>query len=110
MALHQLANPTRKASLRRRANLEPEAAQNPAQAIGDVSKLRFNQLACGQLGANLLDPNRLAVHRPKPAKPDQLRNPARVVAIGLDRHRLEGIAHVPRSLKARPPARRTSSP
>jgi putative ABC transport system substrate-binding protein len=36
------------------------------------------------------------VHRPKPAKPHQLRNPARVVAIGLDRHRLEGIAHVPR--------------
>src|SRR6516164_5974417 len=96
MTLHQLANATWKASLRRRANLEPKATQNPAQAIRDVSKLRFDQLACSQFGANLLGPNRLAVHRPKPAKPHQLRYPARVVAIGLDRHRLEGIAHVPR--------------
>jgi len=31
----------------------------------------------------------------EPAKPHQLRNSARVVAVALDRHRLEGVAHVP---------------
>ena len=96
MPLHQLSNPTRKASLRGFANLEPEAAQNPAQAILDILKPRFDQLACGQFGPHLLCPDGFAVHRPKPPKPHQLGNAARVVAIGLDRHRLEGIAYVPR--------------
>jgi len=33
--------------------------------------------------------------RPKPAEPHQLRDASRVVAVGLDRHRLKGDAHIP---------------
>jgi hypothetical protein len=36
------------------------------------------------------------MHRPEPAQPHQLRNPARIVAIRLHRHGLERLAHMPR--------------
>jgi hypothetical protein len=36
------------------------------------------------------------MHRAEPAEPHQLRDAAGVVAVGLDRHRLERIAHVAR--------------
>jgi len=36
---------------------------------------------------------------PEPAEPHQLRDLARVVAVRLHRHRLEGITHVPRLQK-----------
>jgi hypothetical protein len=35
------------------------------------------------------------VHRSEPAEPHQLGDAARVFAIGLDRHRLEGVPDVP---------------
>ena len=36
------------------------------------------------------------MYRPEPAQPHQLRNPARIVAVRLHRHRLERVPHVPR--------------
>jgi hypothetical protein len=39
------------------------------------------------------------VHRPKPAKPHQLGNAARVVAVSLDRYRAQGRMDVPRLQK-----------
>ena len=40
------------------------------------------------------------------AEPHQLRNPARVIAVALDRHRLESIAHVLCASSDRPALRR----
>ncbi|MGY3540476.1 hypothetical protein ACVIIY_004696 [Bradyrhizobium sp. USDA 4515] len=56
----------------------------------------MQQLARRQDGAGLLRRDRLAVHRPEPAEPHQLRDPAGIVAVRLHRHRLEGFANVPR--------------
>ena len=48
MAGHQLADPCREAALRGLADLQPEAAQDPAQAVLDVQQLRL-QPACGRV-------------------------------------------------------------
>jgi len=45
---HQFPDPSGKAPCRRPTDLEPEAAQNPAQVVLDVAKLRLHQLARGQ--------------------------------------------------------------
>src|SRR5437588_8690821 len=38
----------------------------------------------------------MAMYRPKPAEPHQLRDAAGIIAVRLHRHRLERIAHMPR--------------
>ena len=96
MARHQLAHPRRKGLRRRRPHLQPEAAQHPAQAHLHVKPLALQQLARRQQRPRLLRRNRLAVHRPEPAQPHQLRDPARVLAVRLHRHRLERRPHMPR--------------
>jgi len=95
MARHQLLDPAGKAPLRRVADLQPEAAQNTTQAVLDVLKLRLHELARGKHCACLLRPDRFAMYRPEPAQPHQLGNPARIVTIGLHRHRLECVTYVP---------------
>ena len=95
MPLHQLADPDRKAPRRGRPDLQPEAAQHAPQAHLHVEALRLQQLARGQQRARLLRRQRLAVHRAEPPQPHQLRDAARVLAVGLHRHRLERVPHVP---------------
>ena len=89
----------RKAARRRRPHLEPETAQNAAQAHLDVVELRLHQLARGEQCAHLLGSHRLTVHRPEPAQPHQLRQPARVIAVRFHRHRRQRCLHVPRLQK-----------
>jgi hypothetical protein len=60
-----------------------------------VAKLRLHQLARREHGPHLLRRDRLAMHRPEPAEPHQLRDPARVVAVALHRPRLKCIMNVP---------------
>jgi hypothetical protein len=95
MTCYQLLDPSRELKLRRFADFQAKAAQDAAQAVLHVAKLRLHQLAGCQLRSRLLRTHRLAMHRPEPAKPHQLRNPARIVAVRLHRHRLERLAHVP---------------
>jgi hypothetical protein len=95
LSLYQFADPHRKAPRRGVADLEPKTAQNPAQTVLDVVQLRLNELARRKHGPQLLRSNRLAMHRPEPAQPHQLRNPPRIVAVALDQHRLERVMHVP---------------
>src|SRR5271156_3101135 len=73
MSLHQLFDPSGKVGPRRLADLQSEAAQNPAQAVLEVQELALPQLACRQHRADPLSRNRLAVSRPEPAEPHQLR-------------------------------------
>src|SRR3981081_4000541 len=96
MARHKLLDPSRELSLCGLAYLETKAAQDPAQAVLHVAKLRLHKLARRQQRSGLLRAHRFAVHRTKPAQPHQLRNPARIVAIRLHWHRLQRLAHVPR--------------
>src|SRR5436190_1737787 len=70
--------------------------QRATQAHLDIAKLRLHQLARGEHRSHLLCRYRLAMHRPEPAKPHQLGNAAAIIAIGLHRHGLEGIAHMAR--------------
>ena len=93
---HQLPDPSLELFRGGLSHLQPEPAQDPAQAHLDVLKLRLKQLARRQQRSRLLRRKRLAMHRPEPAKPHQLGNAARIVAVRLHRHRLEGITHVPR--------------
>ena len=95
MARDQFADPGGEGPRRRRADLQPEAAQHPAQAHLDVMVLGLQQLARRQQRSHFLRRQRLAVHRAEPAEPHQLGNAARVLAVGLDRHRLVGVPHVP---------------
>src|SRR6202049_5352034 len=81
MRLHQLFDASGKVCPRRLADLQPEAAQNPAQAVLAVPELALHQLARRQHRADLLCRDRLAVYRPEPAEPHQLRDLARVVAV-----------------------------
>src|SRR5467141_1809346 len=90
MPLHQLFDAFGKLCPRRLANLQPEAAQNPAQAVLEVQQLALHQLARRQHRADLLGRGRLAVYRPEPAEPHQLRDLAGVVAVRLHRHRPRG--------------------
>src|SRR5450755_4104525 len=99
MPLHQLFDASGKICPRGLADLQPEATQNSAQAVLEVQQLALHQLARRQHRADLLGRDRLAVDRPEPAEPHQLRDLARVVAVRLRRHRLEGITHVPRLQK-----------
>ena len=96
MARDQLFDPKAEAVRGRSPNLQAKAAQYAAQAHFNVKQLRLNQFARRQQRAHFLRRHRLAVNRAEPAQPHQLRNPARVVAVALDRHRLEGVMHVPR--------------
>ena len=43
MALHQFFDPSGKVGPRRLADLQPEAAQNPAQAVLEVQELALHQ-------------------------------------------------------------------
>src|SRR5450631_3390355 len=99
MPLHQLFDASGKICPRGLADLQPEATQNSAQAVLEVQQLALHQLARRQHRADLLGRDRLAVDRPEPAEPHQLRDLARVVAVRLHRHRLEGITHVLRLQK-----------
>ena len=63
------------------ADLQAEAAQDAAQAHLDIVQLGLQQLARRQQGAHLLRRQRLAVHRPEPAEPHQLRDAARILAV-----------------------------
>ena len=45
LACDELIDPRRKLPLRRFANLQPKAAQDPAQAVLDIQKLGLHQLA-----------------------------------------------------------------
>ena len=74
MAADQLLDPRRKTLRRGRPDLQPEAAQNPAQAHLHIVKLRLHQLARRQERPHLLRRHRLAMHRTEPAKPHQLGN------------------------------------
>jgi hypothetical protein len=51
------------------------------------------------------------MHRPKPSKPHQLRDPAHIIAIRLHRHRTERITHVTRlqRLDRQPGLRRSAT-
>jgi len=99
MALHQFPDATGKAFISRLADLQPKAAQDPAQAVLDILTLGLNQLACCQHRPNFLRIHRLAMHRPEPTQPHQLRNAAGIVAVRLHRHRFERLAHMPRLQK-----------
>src|SRR6202042_3308729 len=94
LAIYQLLDASGKAAWGGLADLQPEAAQDPAQAVLDLQKLARHQLASRQDGAYFLRIHRLAVPRPEPAKAHQLRDPARVVAVRLHRHCSERITHV----------------
>src|SRR5712692_60598 len=65
MRLHQLFDASGKACPRRLADLQPEAAQDPAQAVLEVQELALHQLARRQHRADLLGCDRLAVYRPE---------------------------------------------
>jgi hypothetical protein len=75
-------------------DLEAEAAQNTAQAILNVAKFCLHEFARGQQRASLLRFYCLVMHWAEPAEADQFRDPARVAAVGLDRHDLERIARL----------------
>src|ERR1019366_6871468 len=62
-----------------------------AQAGLDIAKLLLQQLARGEHRSRLLRPHRLAMPRSEPPKPHQLRDPARIFAVRLHRHHLEGV-------------------
>src|SRR5262249_8702408 len=91
---NEFANPRFKARRRGWPDLEAEAAQNATQAHLDIMKFYLHQLARGEQRPRLLRCNRLAMHRSEPAQPHQLRDSARVITVGLHRHRLERVAHM----------------
>src|SRR3954454_10121007 len=92
----QLAHPPLEPGLARRAELEAEVAQEPAQAQGDVLGLADQELARRQEGSGLLGGERLDVHCPVPARANDLRHAAGIVAVGLVGHGLEGRLQVSR--------------
>ena len=97
MAGDQLLDPPGKAaSASSCPTFSPKPRRMPRRLISTSWSFDLHQLARGQQRAHLLRRQRLAMHRPEPAQPHQLRDAARILAIGLHRHRLEGIAHVPR--------------
>jgi hypothetical protein len=76
-------------------DLQPEAAQDPAQAVLHVPQLLDEQLAGREQGPDLLCEQSLGVHGPEPAQAHQVRDPARVVPVRLVRHRRKGRPDVP---------------
>ena len=107
---HQFTHTALECSLARFADLQPKATQDAAQAHLNIMALRLHQLARRQQRARLLRRQRLAMHRTKPTKPHQLRNAARVLAVGLHRHRLECSRAHAGSPAAPPQAPRPASP
>ena len=69
LARDQLADPGREPALAHLADLQPEAAQDAADAQLDVQQLALQELAPDQQRPDLLGRRRLAVHRPEPAHP-----------------------------------------
>src|ERR1700745_3121698 len=69
MPLHQLFDPSGKVGPCCLADLQPKAAQYPAQAVLETKELALHQLARRQQRADLLCRDRLAVYRPEPAEP-----------------------------------------
>src|SRR5438309_10160585 len=57
-------------------NLQAEAAEHAADAALDVEQLGLDQLARSEERTHLLRTDRFRVHRPIPAKPQQLGNAA----------------------------------
>jgi hypothetical protein len=96
LARDQLADPGGEPALADLAELEPEAAQDAADAELDVRQLALQQLAPDQQRPDLLRRRRLAVHRPVPAHAQELGDAAGVLAVGLDDHRRERRLDVPR--------------
>ena len=78
------------------ADLQPEAAEQAANAVVDVPQLAHKQLPGGQEGTQLLGELRLHMHRPEPAGPHHLRDGARIRPVGLDRHGPGRRSQVPR--------------
>jgi hypothetical protein len=72
-----------------RTHLEPEAAQQAADAALDVPQLGHQQLACRQQGPHLLHHGRLGRDRAEPTHAHQLRHPTRIIPLGLHGHRLQ---------------------
>ena len=97
MPRHQFAGSVRQSSS---AWFCRPSARSRAKSRAGCSRRREASL-CTSLRAvstarSFLRLDRLAMHRPEPAQPHQLRDPARVVAVPLHRHRLERLTHVPR--------------
>ena len=99
MAGNELPDTSGKRALVGLADLQAKAAKHAAQAVLDIPQFGLQQLAGRQNGTGLLRRDRLAVHRPEPAETHELGNPAGIVAVRLHRHRLEGVANVPRLQK-----------
>lgn len=78
------------------ADLQPVAAQYAADTELDVEQLALQQLAANEQCAGVLGAHRLDVDRPIPSHPQQLRDPARVLPIGLHRHRRQRRLHMAR--------------
>src|SRR5437867_10327599 len=68
MAGDQLLDPSRKGTLGGLADLQSKAPEHATQAVLDIAQLRLQQLARRQHRPRLLRFDRLAVHRPEPAK------------------------------------------
>src|SRR3974377_2420458 len=96
MMLRKLHNPAREACLRGSAHFETKASQDASEAHLYIVELSLRELACGQKRARLLRRRGFAMHRLGPTEPAQLRDAACIVSIRLHRHRLEGVAHMPR--------------
>jgi hypothetical protein len=77
------------------ADLQPEAAQNAADAELDIAQLALQELAPDQQGAHLLGIGRLAMDRPEPAHAQQLGDAAGILAVGLHDHRRQRRLDVP---------------
>jgi hypothetical protein len=75
------------------ADLQPEAAQNAADAELHIAQFTLQELAPDQQGAHLL--GRLAMDRPEPAHAQQLGDAAGVLAVGLHDHRRQRRLDVP---------------
>src|SRR3954452_19011671 len=80
----QLADPRGELLAGGPAELEAGLAQQRPQAVLEVAHLVQHQPACRQQGAPGPTGRALHVHRPVPAGADDLREPARVVAAGVD--------------------------
>src|SRR3954471_17636887 len=106
LARAQLADPRREPPLADVAELEPEAAQDAADAEPDVHELALEQLTPDQQRPDLLRRRRLAVDGAVPAHAQELGDAARVLAVGLHDHRRQRRLDLPglqqHRLEARP--------
>ena len=86
VATHQLADADRQFAAAHVADLQPEAAQQPAQGLLQVHGLDLHLLARGEKRPDFLRRDRLAVHGTIPTHAQQLGDPTGIAAVGLDRH------------------------